>query len=156
MESLEVTYKTYSARGMEGLSNLFELINRAYKNLGEGIKEKNDRFEYLEDKISTSKSLLEYGTGQKYLSFYYFFQEDFAKSIEFHFRWYEAEEKIRYELFIPEVETINALTLMRQLSKATSFYIKKYQKRIKQLMQDVAWAAKVCPVNYLHHHLFVQ
>jgi predicted ATPase/class 3 adenylate cyclase/GAF domain-containing protein len=155
VESLENVYKDLATRGMEGMSVLLESIYVNYKTLGDGINVNSDRFVYLENKILSSKSLLEYGTGQKYLSFYYFFQEQFDKSIESHFGWYTVEETIRYELFVAEVKAINALALMR-LPTANSSLKKKYQKRIRQLMKDVAWAAKVSPDNYLHHHLFLK
>ena len=102
VESYEIAYKNAAARGMEGMSFCFELMYRYYKALGDGTKEKSDRIVYLENKTLTSKSLLEYGTGNKFLSFYYFFQEDFEKSIEYHFKWYAVEEKIRYEPFVAE------------------------------------------------------
>ena len=59
-------------------------------------------------------------------------------------------------MFTTEVKTINALALMRQLPNTASSLKKKYQKRIKELIQAVAWGAKVGPVNYLHHHLFLK
>ena len=156
MESCEGSYKNMAARGMASFAAGFELIYLAYKNLGDGIKVESDRFSYLENINITAKSLLNYGTALKYLSFYYYFQENFEKSIYFHFKWYTAEEKIRYELFTTEVKSINALALMRQLPNVDSSLKKKYQKSIKQIMQDMDWAAKICPVNYLHHHLFLK
>jgi hypothetical protein len=155
-EILLISYTKADARGMEGMSTHFELLYHIYSILGNEDNGVTERFSYLENKICHSKSLLEYGTGQKFISFYYYFQEDYEKSIEFHFRWYVVEEKIRYELFVIEVKTINVLALMRQLPTVDSSLQNKYKKRIKQLMRDVEWGAKVCPANYLHHHLFLK
>jgi len=92
-EILLISYTKADARGMEGMSTHFELLYHIYSILGNEDNGVTERFSYLENKICHSKSLLEYGTGQKFISFYYYFQEDYEKSIEFHFRWYVVEEK---------------------------------------------------------------
>jgi hypothetical protein len=155
IESLELNYKRLVIVGLGDAAALWELVWLIYKNFAGGITEESERFNYLANIIMTSKSVLVF-SGQKFLSTYYYFQEDVVKSIEFHFEWFKVEESIRYELFVTELKTINALSLMSQLPKVDSSLRRKYQNRIKLLKRDVAWAAKVCPVNYLHHHLFLK
>lgn len=155
-EAAEIAYKYYYSKHMEGMSAMYELICSISQNLMAGSSEENDRFLHLKINVCTSKSLLLYGTGQKYLSFYYYFQEAFKKSIEFHFRWFTAEKSIHFEIFVTEIKALNALTMMRLLPTVDFFTRWKYRRRIKLLKRDVAWAAKTGPANYLHHHLFLQ
>jgi len=152
----EVTYKDYAAKKMEGMSALYEIAYLIYQNLSTGSSVESERMSYLKNMINTSNSMLLYGIGLKYLSFYYYFQEEFDKSIDFHFKWYTVEEKIRAEIFVTEIKALNALALMQQLPKVNIFTKWKYQRRINKLMAEVLWAANACPANYLHHYLFLK
>jgi predicted ATPase/class 3 adenylate cyclase/GAF domain-containing protein len=149
-------YKYSSNKKMDDISAMFEVIAYVYHNLGIGSTEENDRFLHLKSIICSSDSFIVAGNGQKHLSFYYYFQEEFEKSIEFHFNWYEYNKNVEYEYFVIEIKMLNSLTLMREL-KNVSFKNKlRYRRRIKEMMRDVAWAAKSGPKVLLHHYLFLQ
>jgi predicted ATPase/class 3 adenylate cyclase len=156
LDALENMLNDMIINNAPDLIESFDLIYCICLNLKNDEKVNSNRLSQLEKKFSIFDSALTYTTSNKYLSFFYFFKENYEKSIQHYFMWDVYEEKIRYELFTPEVKAINALTLMRQLPKSTVSLKRKYKKHIKKLMRDIEWGAKSAPMNYLHQHLFLK
>lgn len=154
-ESLAKVFKLFAEHGYLSASLLWELIYFIFVDLSIGMRDESERFVILEKSIIDSSSLLSKVTGQKFLSFYYFFNDDYDKAIHYHFEWYQHEDRIRYELFTIEVQTLNAIAIAKMIPFVTGETKQKYQKRLKQIASYVRWAAHACPANYLHHLLFI-
>lgn len=86
---------------------------------------------------------------------HYYFSESYVNASECHFRWFLAEEKVRYDVNGFTQKTIGALSIVKCLSQLPFLKRLHYRRHFRKLQQDVKWAAKECPPNYLHQYLIL-
>lgn len=155
IKAMQDVLKLSSLGIMPSYRDHIELLLLYHQHLKDN-NEISERLAELERRFGTFESSLTFATSNKYSSFFYFFKNDYEKSVKHYFLWNLYEANIRYELYTPEVKALNALALMYQLPKVNSSEKRKYKKHLKKLVRDTEFAAKSAPMNYLHHLLFIK
>lgn len=143
-------------RGMAHHAYNFEVYYLLFKNLIEEKLDSEERLQELEDLILQSKSLQIITTTLKYKSFYYYFVESYPRALDYTLRWLEHEDKVRFDIFTTEIKVINALLIAKFLPETRGLLKFRLRKLFNKIFKFVKWEAKINPLNYLHHYLFLK
>jgi diguanylate cyclase (GGDEF)-like protein len=154
IDTLEITYKAFIKRGYTDYAIAWEIVYVAYKILSDMETKLENHYDELLKKVLALKNIHIMSHSLRFVILYYYFNEAFDKTIDYHFQW--QEQHVRFEIMTHEAKMLSALALIRAIPQLTGRKRKQYLNRFLKLLGELKWASDACAENYLHQYLFLQ
>jgi len=150
----KINLKTAIDGGLKDFREYVEIDCLLYESMLLDKELPADRMKVLDLVLAQSEHLVQTWSSRK-RTFYYYFMESFEQAIYYSQIWYRRHKQVRFLPFDYDAKTTLALTLAKCIPNVRGLAWYRYQRRFRQIMQELKWVAKECPGNYLHQYLLI-